>query len=57
MEPLFTDIQNIHFNSKHPLERCHPLQSFILFLERNCKEKCPCFVVFSFVDNQNDKNS
>lgn len=38
MEPLFTDIQNIHFNSKHPLERCHPLQSFILFLERNVRQ-------------------
>lgn len=45
------------FQFKTPFGAMPSFAKFYPFPRKKRKEKCPCFVVFSFVDNQNDKNS
>lgn len=45
------------FQFKTPFGAMPSFAKFYPFPRKKRKENCPCFVVFSFVDNQNDKNS
>lgn len=45
------------FQFKTPFGAMPSFAKFYPFPRKKRKEKCPFFVVFSFVDNQNDKNS